>query len=996
MDCNPTPLEQKRQKAKVLKTFKDFSKNPKLRHFFGSENKQHTEDMIYNTFEWVWKRDVRKPMDSDIITDTDVKRLKRGLEDYVYNIDKRQNVFQQYIKLPKVLARKDSNADAFYKSLEHAQSFNERQMKQGAIHINNLLEKMFSMFKESKNHFSHTEYKKFQKLERDLFFAKDGNQKQNALRELNKFIDKGDPDSSLPANVLIKFQELLTFERPAETKLERDIQSEWNILRTDTARDVLNAAVTTKYLIENFSRASGAEKKHLTNAAEKVQNAIESLIFQTSVDQKSILREGETASIVPVGDFTVYDHETKSLKPYKILNENGERVLAENIKKYSPEYVLEMADVLKDITDFSTSKDRTKWNNITPEQMLFQVEKMVNPTAISNRLKQKHATEKYSSLDPAFYLNRYVNDVANFNFRSRVNLAFTEAASNLINIKRNGSVDAGKYSEYMMDIISEIRGSALNQNRGEINEMDRLVQIINGWEYVSKMGWSVRSGLKNRTQGLYNWVWYGMKGYKRANQFYETNSREGATSGNYTNEEMLHRQMKRFALIVGGKQAAAGIQAATGGSLDMMLIPKGFDIDANGNLVMAKESTMARKVSEEMSRIASAEQLGEALPAGTPALAKAIANVLPGPAKFMAWAENNNRLNTFKIAFANAFLAEKSRKDSHRKAIAEKSGKKLHEVTNKEIYDRVERLSGNQALEMVKTLHFDYNRWAKSRYLQGKTGKVLGQFQHFKFAYFDLMHNMTKDFWRDAKDFNITNIDPISGKKVINESFTRVFRMAALQSLLPGTIGALFGVELGGITGLLGGSSSNLIENPVASDLKMWYDYISADPDLSDEELKKKYDATYGKPAWMTQMGMPIVSDIATLGELYDFWNLVPEEYAELKNMNYNPGDAEWNYNVARVFNVAMARMGWHTIPAVARMDYEKAARITTGAYYPKWLKNWFGMEQPLIPKYSRKIYNSDLATGILPRIKDKKGSKSREDSATLRKKAFAALSTLA
>ena len=48
------------------------------------------------------------------------------------------------------------------------------------------------------------------------------------------------------------------------------------------------------------------------------------------------------------------------------------------------------------------------------------------------------------------------------------------------------------------------------------------------------------------------------------------------------------------------------------------------------------------------------------------------------------------------------------------------------------------------AVTSVYNYGFYYN-WAKARILQGKTGKVVGQFQHFKFAFFDMQYQILKD-----------------------------------------------------------------------------------------------------------------------------------------------------------------------------------------------------------------------------------------------------------
>lgn len=179
---------------------------------------------------------------------------------------------------------------------------------------------------------------------------------------------------------------------------------------------------------------------------------------------------------------------------------------------------------------------------------------------------------------------------------------------------------------------------------------------------------------------------------------------------------MIKRQFKRFGLLWGENVKASSISSATEGSLDVMMVPKGFDVNSQGQLVVSKNPTNMTKIADAMSKVADVSSK----------------KTLLGERFSQQWAENENRKNTFEMAFAHAFIAETNRKQYHQKKLTEQLGKM---PTNKQLYDHIEKLSGNSAMEMVKMIHFDYDNWAKSRILQGKAGKTVGQFQHFKFAF---------------------------------------------------------------------------------------------------------------------------------------------------------------------------------------------------------------------------------------------------------------------
>lgn len=143
-----------------------------------------------------------------------------------------------------------------------------------------------------------------------------------------------------------------------------------------------------------------------------------------------------------------------------------------------------------------------------PEQLEQAIIEGIDPTRITKRLERAADQERYYSLDPVFYLNKYVHDVASFNFKTKINHAYTVATKDLVKAVRKNNVegadiDIGEYSRQMIDILTEIRGSAVNNYGDKMGNMDQVVRIINGFEYMSKLGFSVRSGLKTELKHLY-------------------------------------------------------------------------------------------------------------------------------------------------------------------------------------------------------------------------------------------------------------------------------------------------------------------------------------------------------------------------------------------------------------------------------------------------------------------------------------------------------------
>ena len=990
--CLTEDKQQRANAKKVLQIAAKISADPKA---------QALEATDMETFNWLWKKYTRSKYYDPVtvrITDKDVRLFELGSKEWLKDLTKRSQFFGRNFKLPKALAGGIKGGSDFIARVSEAVSYNQRQMKEGSKQIDEMMDGLYHMFLdkdspliiEARGGWSKREYKEFQSLERDLMNADPNTKAQtDVLSRLIKFVGSGTEGDPLGGKILRRYQKLLSFETQAETKNEENIVHHWNVLRADSMKNLLNASISARRTIETLQE--GDNRSNLIKAHQQIQDQIDILLIEGGESVKKMSKEYKEKNGIFVPEekssLMIYDPITKLSKPYIKRNSvTGEEVVG--IKKYFPKYVIELTDIMQNLTNYAKSSDKTAWGNMNPEQIKRQIEKEINPTAISNRLKVAGETQKYWSLDPNYYLNKYVHDIASFNMRSRVNHAYADATLPIVeairkNNTKRGDAEVGEYAGYLLDVLTEIKDSALMQG-GATHGLDDAVRIINAFEYVSKLGFSVRGGLKNRTQALFNWVRFGSRGYRISKNFKNTSSREydSADAQDLTNEAMTARQLKRFGLMIGVKKEAAKLSAATAGSLDMVLIPQGFDTDSQGRLIVASKDSKIKRV------------------------ANATAWAADKTSGMMRWAENKNRLSTFEIAFAHAFLGEKSRKEFHKKALIE-SG--IENPTNEQIYDRIENIAGNEAFETVKMLHYDYDNWAKARVLRSGgegmwqksgAGRVVGQYQHFKFAFFDMQYNMIKDGMRDVKAFKFTEKDPTDpNKTIVSQNFSQMMRLASLYSLVPGLIGLVTDYDVGGVMSAFGiapfdedrkgkgdkSSATGLIENPMIEEASKFLDFMSNSPDGDLNEQSKHYNAYYGKGPITGNLG-PFVSDILTAAELMDFLNLTTDEYAEHRNLNYDPDDSDWWYNVARIFNIQSSRTIWKTIPALLKGQSDKAFRTETGAYKPKWITKW---REKQVKKLAKATYGS---TDILPTIKFKEKSR---DSARINKKALASLAGL-
>ena len=1044
--CLTTPEAKKIQKKRLL----ELAEGPLLqleKHPIAS--KLSLNDNA--TWQWLWKKYTKKPWDPDFqteITRNDVARFKEGMNEFLSNVGKKQNIFSKYFKLPRAIAKHFPQGSDFITEVSETIAFGERQLKTNSNHIDFLMKGFSEMIKDpyspivNASNLTKAEIKAFRGWEQTMADAKTSKQKAAALKEIRNLVgDAGTKEEPVLGQVMRRFRSLLTGVTESgkeivlpikESAVENRIAKEWDIMRANTMKDLLNGAINTKQLIRMVG--DGNVRKDLDAAHDRVTSAINRLLAQSEADQRVFQANYAEKNGVyyPVDGMRVYDPVKKKNVEYKYTNEAGETVIAKGIQKYSPTYVIELSGMLNDLMlKARTYKDSEGFGGriekgITSADLLKKIEDATTPQALSDRLKYATEHDNRASLDPYYYLNKYAHDVASFNTSARVNLHFAKHTKTMVDAIRKINTlkdiekrpELDEYANQVLNMLFEVRENSIGKNRSQQGSVDDIVRLINAFEYISKMGFSVKSATKNLTQWSFNWYRYGYKGIKRSRQWKNLQSRpaDGPNEAAYNNSTILERQKKKYALLIGEKKAAAGIAAATAGSLDQIMVPKGFDIAWDGTLIRAEKPSTAKALLKETSRAVSnaAEISSKRTIFGTKAMS-------------MQWTENFNRIQTFDIAFADSYMREStpSRLSYHERMIKREKGDPNYTVTSKELYDRVENISGNVAKEMVTTFHFDYNNWAKSRILRGKMGKVFGQYQHFTFAYFDLVHGIWKEAYKDVKGFRFTEKmeNPMTGnvETVVSPAIMEAMRMTSMHALIPGVIGML-NFDIGGFWSTMGmappfaaeedkkrmarttgSSGGQLLEDPILNHAKRIYDWYTSDYEydvnkshqenmkLKEIAMDKKWGAFYGKHIATAFLG-PAVSDVLTYADIMDRMDMSTDEYQERHNMAYDPNNPEWWYNVARIFNVEAARGAFSTFKGITQQNPMYTFRSQFGLWTPSWMKttkdNIWGWVQDNAPGG---MYGKP-STKRPKRISKKRAAELKEDE---RQKALRSLSYL-
>ena len=928
-----TPCYPRRKdplKEELIKIANRFEKDAKVKAFgYGDPS----------TGEWLWNKYVGKPRDPNRpISPTDLKKYELGLKEFRDTIGKKENPFFKWFKLPKALMRKLPETAHFAEEMSNATSFRQRHLKEASVELNSMIDGLYDMVLKGDYYggapWSKKQLKEYQGLERDLEIAKTTDERMEAIRKITEVVGvKDGQNNPIGGRLLWRFNDLLTFKELPKTATEERVVHNWNKLRARSAKLLLNGIEQSKAIIKTTNNPG--MRRDLSKSLDLLQAAAERIHFQQNIDAKTY-RESGLFDISKM-DIKVFDAETGAVKPYKMIDEKGERVIPRELTKYAPEYTIELANVVRNITDYVSKPKDAKWKGKTPEQIHLEIENKVDLGNMINRLKARTDVEtgKFYSLDPVFFLNKYVNDVAHFNYVTRINLAYKKAADKMWNLTRKKGVgqDLGEYARHMGDMITEIRDSALNNYEGGITEMDNMVRWINGMEYISKLGWSVRGGLRNRSQMLFDWVKYGKTAWDVSSKFYDVRE----------HEQMGTNQLNRFGILFGEKASAATTAIATAGSIEQVT-PTGT--------MMTKEGGLRRTEQSKLGKVAAAT-----------------AKVAEKSAITLQMAENANRKGTFKKAFAMSFTEmNKSREYFKNQWMEAKNTQKP--PSEDVLTSYIEHLAGNSAAKVTRDLHFEYDNWAKAKVLQSRGGKVIGQFQTYRFSLWDLQWQMLKDAKRGMGAGKYGMFETDAGGKItrIMPEIQQAMRYLSLYSLLVPVAAIVTNLDF-----------DNLIQNETYDTAERFFKYYTADEE-DREQLEDKYGQFFGKKALAGNLG-PFVSDVLTMADLFDVWDQTPEELQKTMKLKYDPQDPDWWYKFSRIFNIQGSRTGWHTIPAILRGQYERMFRVETGLYKPKHMYDWMRKSDDAFFKQRKNWLNKSpyspmnwAYTGtVLPKVQKKK-----------------------
>ena len=441
-------------------------------------------------------------------------------------------------------------------------------------------------------------------------------------------------------------------------------------------------------------------------------------------------------------------------------------------KNYVPTQVL---DIFPTLSRFGQDIAQNKFKSADITEISEYIDTMYR-TVKDNLSMSAHALPKGS--DPVTYMNKdvigvldkYVKNVVRFNFTARASNVLTKALGKLQTLEGKGF---DEHVEFMTRYIGDTHTSALGLNVKD-SKLHLFSRALTSWQFLSKLGFNIRSAAKNATQSFQNFIYFGRKAMREANTW----------SKGEKMHDILQEEMKRHGVFF------VEIEEMSGRNQFLMNTKV---VEKNG--IKRVEEIESSWMQDNLSAFENSK-------------------LLKAGGFMMQQVENKiNRASTFKIAFSMHYKALSRDNSLIKKAIEtnpgafkKNKGKTLEEKIEQEIIARSSRFAANS----VKHLHYDYSIYAKPKALRTSIGAVLGQFSTYSINFFEYQRKILSE-----------GIGDVALRRQINTPEAwRAYRLATFYSSIYGILTPLLNVDL-----------TNLIQNDTADFIEGYYWYFAQEPD---------------------------------------------------------------------------------------------------------------------------------------------------------------------
>jgi len=546
----------------------------------------------------------------------------------------------------------------------------------------------------------------------------------------------------------------------------------------------------------------------------------------------------------------------------KIKESLTEKLMPNYETGYYPHFTRDLnidfiSNLMPKLDDLVLASSNYKQEAMTPRAAIDQLQNYLSGYT-------KSRAEGYD-FSPNFMnvVGTYINETNRFNYISRINRAKADVLNKVESMYKKGE-SSDHYIENAVSFINDLHAAAVGKNSIKNPQTAAFVRTLLGFEFISKLGMNPRSAARNASQMFLNLVQFSPKMILESHQTVKD-------LGLGVEQIMMDKGLL-FTESAAELEESIGINPSMHKMLSMN--------EQTGKLEF-KPMTKMEKVAKGVSTIAGSTPI----------------------AGMMRKVENINRGSTFKIGYGRMYKMLQN--PQFTEYINGKLGKK---ASSKEVEKHRKHYAENYAINMVMSLHFDYNDFSKARIIRGPAGKIIGQFQHFGFKF-------AEKNWEFLKK----GADDIMSRELTGTNALNLYRLGLTYFAAPYLASMLIPADWG-----------NLLEHDTYNRLEKWGTVFWGD----DDDVKKAF---YGKGPIMGQIGAPIISDIMTIGSLYDIINMDEEGLGNLllgyQDYGNLTGDQK-TYQVLRTLNTTLGRFTHRTMPQLVKGNLGYALQSELGLYH--------------------------------------------------------------
>ena len=728
MACNPS-----KRHMEIYKLGQEFINDPKVKKMFDSPDnlviKKHVQLFGFKPTDWkAWqptKADIRK-------FKGELKYLKKWV-----NKGKLTGVFARNLYTTSGIARRNPLLGDYYDKLLRTQHELKGRQHVNEQQFNKVLESLSKMSVRVGAEETTVNMKKVNKRINKL---------ENDIQRLEIEVNQG---KAQPETLAAKMSELDTFLSKGEGKVYKRfieyIENKESGLRSIPEIVEISKERKGKHLTEkNIKTIKDAIRRSNLNDV-NMENAVIDYI-QLMHEAYNTLNKGVNAYIDAVQSGMIAKGITNTTQLQEIRTKLTEKLLPDEKAGYYPHFRYDlnvefldglMPKLQKLSVDSNIGSSPSAKGFINNVDLMKAAMDDIN-LYLSKRIKPrtKDLDNKLYSMNFPVIVKRYVDEINRFNFVAHSQKYTREVLQDAIKTFKKGG-DLEGYGSQFVEMVKEMNFAHLGTKEITNPEWTNLSRTLLNLEFVSKLGFNIRSGAKNATQGLLNLVEFGPMFMYRSYQFYKDPKMK----------TLVERSMLESGL--GFSDTAP----------DLVDIAKG------------KPFKQTIKLAGDEITFTKPSKLGE--------FADLSGKLAQKSGILMQGIENFNRKSTYKLGFYKMY--ESLLRNTDYKMMLNQSPKYLEKgISDAEFISHVTKKAKNYAERMTTLLHFDYSSVSKSQLLRSDIGQFMFQFQHYGMKFGEYNFGLL----RNAKH-------GIMSGDVFGSEVGKAFRLGTAYMAVPALLSAL-------------------------------------------------------------------------------------------------------------------------------------------------------------------------------------------------------------